>query len=128
MKLTTGEWIDKAEDDWVVAQQSYRARKHPVYDAACFHAQQCVEKYLKARLEEAGAAFPKTHDLLRLLSLAVRIEPGWTVLHPNVITLSAYAVEFRYPGKSATKLKAKQAIKDCREVRRIIRATFGLPI
>jgi len=39
MKPTTLEWIHKAEEDWHVAQMSYRARKHPSYDAAVFHAQ-----------------------------------------------------------------------------------------
>ena len=63
MKPTTLEWIGKAEDDWNVAGMSYRARKHPSYDASVFHAQQCTEKYLKARLEEASIAFSRTHDL-----------------------------------------------------------------
>jgi HEPN domain-containing protein len=63
MKPTTLEWIDKAEGDFVTAQMSYRARKNPNPDAACFHAQQCAEKYLKARLEEADLAVPKTHNL-----------------------------------------------------------------
>jgi HEPN domain-containing protein len=63
MKPTTVEWIDKAEGDIVTAQMSYRPRKSPNYDAACFHAQQCVEKYLKARLEEAGLNVPKTQPL-----------------------------------------------------------------
>ncbi len=54
MKQSTVEWIDKAEADFFTAQMASRARKHPDYDAACFYAQQCAEKYLKARLEEAG--------------------------------------------------------------------------
>jgi len=40
-----------------------------------FFAQQCVEKYLKARLVEAGIAFPKTHDLEALLDLVLPAEP-----------------------------------------------------
>jgi hypothetical protein len=43
------------------------------------------------------------------------------------VSLTKYAVLYRYPGYDATKLEAKAAIKDCREVRRIIRAAFGLP-
>ena len=66
MKPTTLEWIHKAEEDWHVAQMSYRARKYPSYDATVFHAQQCAEKYLKARLEEAAIGFARTHDLLML--------------------------------------------------------------
>ena len=67
MKPLTAEWIEKAEEDWVSLLRSYRARKDPSYNVACFHAQQCAEKYLKSRLVEAVAAFPKTHDLLLLL-------------------------------------------------------------
>ena len=50
MKPITQEWIDKAEGDWATLMREYRARKNPNYDAVCFHAQQCAEKYLKARL------------------------------------------------------------------------------
>jgi len=63
MKPLTREWIDKAEGDYASAQRELRARKLPNYDAACFHAQQCVEKYIKTRLQEADIAFPKIHDL-----------------------------------------------------------------
>ena len=55
MKPITLEWIEKAEDDWDVAQCLYRKRKRPSYDAVCYHAQQSIEKYLKGRLEEVGS-------------------------------------------------------------------------
>ena len=128
MKPLTQEWIDKAEGDWFAAQQLYRVRKHPNFDAACFHAQQSAEKYLKARLEEAAIAFGKTHNLTALLALALAVEPQWIILQPQMNALNIYAVDFRYPGKSAVKADAKQAIKNCREVRRLIRNAFGLPI
>lgn len=48
MNSLTAEWIEKAEADFHSAQREYRARKHPNYDAACFHAQQSIEKYMKA--------------------------------------------------------------------------------
>jgi HEPN domain-containing protein len=85
MKQSTTKWIDKAEEDWDVAQRSYRARKRPSYDAACFHAQQCVEKYLKARLNEAGIVFRKTHDLVDLLKQTVTVEPTWASLQAQAI-------------------------------------------
>lgn len=45
------EWVEKAEGDFCTALREYRARKNRNHDAVCFHAQQCVEKYLKkARL------------------------------------------------------------------------------
>lgn len=122
------EWIEKAEDDWDMAQRAYRARKRPHYDAACFNAQQCVEKYLKAKLNEASLPFNKTHDLLELLTQAATVEPSWSALQPAAIFLTDFAVLYRYPGRRATKAQAQRAIKDCREVRRVIRTAFGLPI
>jgi HEPN domain-containing protein len=50
MNPLTVEWVDKAEGDMATAKRELRARKQPNYDATCFHAQQCVEKYLKALL------------------------------------------------------------------------------
>lgn len=128
MKQITQEWIDKAEGDWFAAQQLYRARKNPNYDAACFHAQQCVEKYLKARLADADIDFGKTHNLLSLLTSTLKVEPLWSILQPYMNALNIYSVDFRYPGKTAIKAEAKDAIKNCKEVRRIIRTTFGLPV
>jgi len=98
MKPLTLEWIDKAEGDWDSAQRERRARKRPNFDAACFHAQQCAEKYLKARLQEAGITFSKTHDLTLLMTLALAVEPGWIALHPHLTALSTFAVDYRYPG------------------------------
>ena len=80
MKPLTQEWVEKAEGDFQVATQIMRRRKQRVYDAACFHAQQTVEKYLKARLCEAVVAFPKTHDLAALLKLLLPLEPLWSDL------------------------------------------------
>ena len=127
MKLSTQEWIDKAEGDFVTAQMSYRARKQPNYDAACYHTQQCAEKYLKARLEEAGMAIPKTHNLYALLTLVSPLEPTWQNLSTDLNVLNAFAIAYRYPGVTATKLDAQDAVKRCRKIRRTIRRSFGLP-
>jgi HEPN domain-containing protein len=126
MKPITREWINKAEGDWNAAGILFRARTHPNYDGACFHTQQCAEKYLKARLEEAGIAFGKTHDLDHLLSLTLTAEAGWRVLRPDLIFLTDFAVDYRYPGSSATKAEAREAIKRCRNVRAVARKAFRL--
>ena len=128
MKPTTLEWIYKAEEDWHVAQMSYRARQHPSYDAAVFHAQQCAEKYLKARLEEAAIGFARTHDLLMLQQLVLSVEPNWQVLQTHLTFLNPFAVAYRYPGIIATRADARDAITYCRKVRHVIRTAFGLPV
>jgi len=60
MKPLTIEWVGKAEGDFATAGREMRARKAPNYDAACFHAQQLAEKYLKAFLQENDQSIPKT--------------------------------------------------------------------
>ena len=114
MKAITHEWVEKADADFISAGREYRARKQPNYDAACFHAQQCVEKYLKARLAKANKPIPKTHDLAALLDLVLPLEPLWEPFRPQLETLTSYAVEFRYPGESATRELAKIAVSDAR--------------
>jgi len=42
--------------------------------------------------------------------------------------LTSFAVEFRYPGMTAIKYDAKDAVKHCRSIRNIIRQSFNLPI
>lgn len=101
MKPLTREWVEKAENDWISMHREIRARKNPNYDAACFFAQQCVEKYIKARLVEANIYFKKIHDLAYLLGLVAEIEPLWISYEQEFRLLTDYAVEFRYPGASA---------------------------
>jgi len=113
MKQITSEWIGKAESDFATAQRELAATVHPNYDAVCFHAQQCIEKYLKAFLQEGEIPFPRTHDLSQLLTLAVSIESGWTSMAADLNVLSAFAVEYRYPGDSADLDEATEAFQKC---------------
>jgi HEPN domain-containing protein len=126
MNPLTVEWVDKAEGDFTTALRELRARKSPNYDAACFHAQQCVEKYLKARLQEAGIVFSKTHNLTFLLDLLLPIEPGWDIFRQKLLALTAFAVAYRYPGASADKDTARQALNFCKEIRQEVSLSFGL--
>jgi HEPN domain-containing protein len=126
MKPITGEWITKAEGDFATAQRELNATEHPNYDAVCFHAQQCAEKYLKAFLQEADVSFAKTHDLADLLGSALPIEPTWAAMTADLNTLSAFAVEYRYPGDSADLDEAKLAFQVCTNVRQVIRRALHL--
>ena len=126
MKQITQEWVDKAEGDFATAQRELQVQEMPNYDAVCFHSQQCVEKYLKACLQEENIAFNRIHDLSRLLDLLLPVEPRWETLRPTLEVLTAYAVEFRYPGISANQELAAQSFEDCVEVRQVIRQYFSL--
>ena len=128
MKPSTREWIKKAESDYRLALALSRRRKTTFHDQACFHGQQSAEKYLKARLEEANIVSPKTHDLQRLLTLLLLVEPLWAALLPALAALSQYAVEFRYPGHEATVHDVKIALKGAKSVRREARLALGLKV
>ncbi len=86
MKPLTAEWLDKAEGDFAVMERESRVRRNPAHDIVCFHAQQCVEKYLKARLCHAGAEAGRLWELLGVSATEqglivpwswVRITPGF---------------------------------------------------
>lgn len=126
MKQITQEWVDKAEGDFATAQRELHVQEMPNYDAVCFHSQQCAEKYLKACLQEENIAFNRIHDLSRILDLLLPVEPKWETLRPTLEVLTAYAVEFRYPGISANKELAAQSFRDCVTIRQVIRQYFSL--
>jgi HEPN domain-containing protein len=112
--------VQKAEDDYIVAQKMLRARKHPVYDAVCFYAQQCAEKYLKAFLQENQLDVPKTHKLLDLLKLCKEVDSSLEILLPDLREIERFSVNVRYPGMSADKDEAKIAFKAAQVVRSLI--------
>jgi HEPN domain-containing protein len=127
MKAATREWVDKAEADYAAALLVRRSRKKHSRDIVCFHLQQCVEKYLKARLEESAIVFPRTHDLERLLDLALTVEPMWASLRPAMAAITDYAVEVRYPGRMVTPAETTTLLNTTSRLRDLIREGLGLP-
>jgi HEPN domain-containing protein len=104
------EWIRKAEGDARVAEREAAVTSNPNYDAVCFHVQQAIEKYMKAILQEEEIPFQKTHDLGVLLDLLIGIHPDWDRYRKDLIWLSFFAVEIRYPGEEAVHEDAEKAI------------------
>jgi HEPN domain-containing protein len=127
MKAATREWVRCAEEDFDVANALLRRRTKTAANSIGFHCQQCVEKYLKARLEESSLKAPKTHDLIALVQLLLPLEPLWAAFAPELRRLNDYAVKFRYPGHAATRADATEALKACRAIRADVRLNLGLP-
>jgi HEPN domain-containing protein len=122
MNPLTHEWIDKAEGDFSTAGRELKVRKSPNYDAVCFHSQQVAEKYLKAFLQENEQPIPKSHILLDLLALCIKIDPTFQMIRYDLNSLEGYGVQFRYPGQSADVTEAKSAYKTALTTRRFTRA------
>jgi len=68
----------------------------PSYEAASFHAQQAVEKALKALLTRHQVEFRRTHDLGELRDLAEPMVPGISGALAGVEALIPHAVDSRY--------------------------------
>lgn len=118
-------WVASAEEDLAAARTLLRQRK-PILFGACFHAQQCAEKYIKALLIFKDVDFPKTHDLITLNTLCNRAKI-FTGLDPQQLAeLSRHAVQTRYPGNQPTREEAKEALKITMSVRRFARAFLEL--
>ena len=125
MKGITEEWIQKAEQDFVVATREL-SLDPPVYDAVCFHSQQCIEKYLKALLQENNCEFQKLHDLEVLGKQCLKVVPELKDQRDDLVRLSVYAVDVRYPGFDITEKEAKECVRITIHVRKIIREYFNL--
>ncbi len=126
MNQLTQEWIDKAESDFRTATREIQVTQDPSYDGVCFHAQQCVEKYLKGYLQKTSTGFPKTHDLVVLLDLSLPTQPQWNQYRSRLRLLTLAAVEIRYPGRSADQVMAEEFYQLCVEIRNIVRPSLGL--
>ncbi|HEX9593964.1 MAG TPA: HEPN domain-containing protein [bacterium] len=115
------EWLAKAENDLKTAAHTLKLGADCPTDTVCFHAQQCVEKYVKAVLVLQGIDFPKTHDLQNLAGLL----PGRVRLSLSAEEqgrLTEYATGARYPGWGDIPLaEARRAVTIARRLRKEIR-------
>src|SRR5215217_5086403 len=121
MNSQVAEWVLKAEGGFITAGRELRARKSPNYDAVCFHAQQCAEKYLKAVLQENEKHIPKIHNLIELMLLCEEIDSGFEMLRAGLVTLERFSVRTRYLGETAEKGDARSAYAAAGTVRKFIR-------
>jgi HEPN domain-containing protein len=119
------EWIQKAQGDFNVAQRELRVRLWPNYDACCFHAQQRAEKYLKDFLVSRKVEPPRTHNLVDLLATSAAQDEALELIRGALELLNAYAVDIRYPGESATKEEAREAVKAMKQVREFRQSRLG---
>ena len=94
---TPEEWLKHAHSDLKLAQLG-RRNEGVLHEQVCFHAQQTVEKTLKAVLLFCNIDFPLTHDLEELIDILERAGISLPQEIRDIGTLTPYAVETRYPG------------------------------
>lgn len=99
----------KAEDDAKAMQ--WLASKPEISDEIVgFHAQQAVEKWLKAVLGSRGIEFEYTHDLRRLIGEVMAAVGEFPFETPEVVALTEHAVPLRYDELLDTEPLDRQAV------------------
>ncbi len=116
-------WLEKANEDVAVAHLLLR-EDHP--DPAAFHAQQALEKTLKALLVAAEQDVRRTHDLEALATQANR---HWPSLIPSpfpLADLSQWYLVSRYPGIDETAPTSKEITAAVGEIELLIAGATAL--
>ncbi len=110
-------WMEKAENDLRNATHTLTLQEDCPFDTVCFHAQQCVEKRLKAIVLRFGLDVPRTHDL-RVIFQMVPASSGLDIDLGEILPLNRYSVEARYPDdwEPITREEAEAAVQIARNV------------
>ena len=127
MNPLTLEWIERAEGDFTVAKENQQGN-NPVNHVICFLAQQCVEIYLKALLQEMNIPIIRTHNLTQLLDLIGPSIPDWKTWKSELSDLSEFAVETRYLADTPSHNDVERSMETCEKVRDAVRIQLNLPI
>jgi HEPN domain-containing protein len=121
------DWLQRAESNLEIAR---RARGEKVFlEDLCFEAQQAAEKALKALLIYLSGDYPRVHSFTLLLE---RLEQHAAVPEPirEVVELSDYAVQIRYPGDyyPVSKEEYERAMELAERVLQWVRSQIGQEI
>jgi len=105
-------WLQRARSDLQLGRAALKTAGVLPEDA-CFHAQQCAEKALKALLLQRQIPYPRTHAIEVLLDL---LKTQGEPVPENVdeaLILTEYAVQTRYPGEwePVTKKEAQKVLE-----------------
>ena len=88
-------WLFRANEDIAVIEKLFESDPELYASTICFHAQQAVEKFLKAFLVFHNIDFPKTHDLDYLLLECKKIDARNFDI--DLGSLTDFGVSIRYP-------------------------------
>lgn len=116
------QWLRKAVGDLSAARHLLVGEPELARGAA-FHAQQAVEKLLKAALVWHQVEFPKTHDIGRLVDLVATADADLAAATREAAEVTPFGVETRYPGDESepTQAEAEMAVGLAERVRDAVR-------
>ena len=92
MKPAVTRWLEFAEIDLKATKTLLK--EGSLWSVACFHAQQSVEKCLKALIESKGLNPPKSHDLIMLYG---HVDDMIKLEEDTLAKLNQIHIDARYP-------------------------------
>lgn len=117
-------WLIKAQKDLRFAQEALKWGEEYT-DVTGFHAQQSVEKTLKAYLVWLEIEFPRTHVLEDLLDLIAQKSPSLEGWREALQRMTPFAIETRYPEFSIPSWEeARQAVETASAVSHLIKTAL----
>ncbi len=127
--MVVEEWLQRAENDYKAALLLGSDEDSGVFDQACFHCQQAVEKLLKGLILYYGERLKRIHALKPLCEslegLGVSIDG--TLLEEDIKMLDGFYTGCRYPSDVAPRYEeALEAIKIVEKVKRFVEHEAGL--
>lgn len=113
MKYITGEWLKAASYDILTIKKILN--EEDLTHIASFHAEQAVEKVLKALIEEQNINVPKIHDIRRLHKMVEALIPLDEEHLEILLTINELYTDSRYPGDFGLLPDGKPGIDDARK-------------
>lgn len=124
MKTLSHEWLKAAHDDLTVIEKIIM--EESLTHMVAFHAQQCIEKSLKALGEERSIDLPKIH---KLKTLAVRIGidlSSFDHAEDYLHLLDELYIESRYPGDFGLLPDGKPTLEDAQEFYQFAKSIYTI--
>jgi len=126
------EWLKFAWDDLRSAEVLLR---EGIFNMVCFHAQQAVEKSLKAFLRYQESKVPYIHVLEELCDRCVQIDQSFSIYRTHCKELDVFYQPTRYPEAPAGSLpegmpnrkQAEDALQKAREVFEFVQKKLCFP-
>ncbi|GIV80161.1 MAG: HEPN domain-containing protein [Litorilinea sp.] len=121
MKAITQEWLARAAEDLAAAEALLT--RSDLTSVVAFHAQQAVEKALKAAIEELDLPVLRTHSLVRLYEL---VRPHYPMITDMDMLdrLEAVYIQSRYPGELGLLPGGKPSPEDAADFYNFARNVF----
>ncbi len=112
------QWLNKAHEDLEAARVLLKS-DFEGYESVGFHAQQAVEKFIKAVLVRHQIELQKTHDIALLRKLVAQADQALAENLAPADAVTPYGVEFRYPGDldALSREQGVQALQLAEQVR-----------